>query len=178
MALQNLQTDSYTLFHERQSFIRSHFFAQVLFLICIILAWWGFIQQIVLGIPFGTNVASDNEMIIIWIMVGWVIPALLLITRLDIEVTQSELCFQYVPFHLSPRVIPCSSILRADARNYRLVTYGWGIKYQNGVVSYTISGNEGVCITYLSLDGKEKKILLGSQSALELERVLLKRIKR
>ncbi|MDR2854765.1 MAG: hypothetical protein LBV40_01225 [Methanomicrobiales archaeon] len=177
MTLQDLQTDSYTLFVERQSFIRSHFFVQALFLLFIIFAWWGFIQQIVLGIPFGTNIASDNEMIFVWIMVGWLIPALLAIIRFDIEVTEAELRFQYAPFHLSPRIILRSSIVRIDVQHYHPLLKGWGIKYWRGVVSYTVSGNEGVCITYLSSDEKEKKIFLGSQSAFELERVLLRRKK-
>jgi len=175
MPLEYMQSDSYTLFHERQSLIRSHFFVQALFFFLIILAWWGFIQQIVLGIPFGPNVATDAEILIIWIMAGWLIPALLLSMRLDIEVTQAELRFQYVPFHFSFQVIPCSSILQADVESYRsLFTHGWGIKYRSGVISYTVSGHEGVLITYLSPAGKEKKILLGSQSAFELERVLFK----
>ena len=168
-----MQTDSYTLFHEHQSLIRSHFFVQIIIIICFLGGWWGFVQQIIFGIPFGTNPASDIEMIIIWIMVGWFIPILMGVIGLDIEVTQKELRFRYKPFHFSDQVILCSSILQADADTYRS-WYGWGIKYKKGIVSYTVSGNEGVYITYQTPDGKEKTILLGSKNAGELERVLFK----
>ena len=174
MALRSLKTDSYALYHERQSFIRSHFFAQILFFALIVFSWWVFIQRIVLGIPVEL-VGTDTDVIILWFVAGLFVPALLLVMRLDIEVTQVELRFQYVPFHLSPRIIPHSSIVQVDTESYHLpVTSGSGIKYHGGFVSYTVSGNEGVCIVYLTPAGKEKKIFLGSQSALELEQVLLR----
>ena len=168
-----MKTDSYILFQEHQSLIRSHLFVQIIIIACFLLGWWGFVQQIVFGIPFGTNPTSDIEMILIWIMVGWFIPALMGTACLDIEVTQTELRFRYKPFHFSTQVIPCSSIIQADAGTYRS-WYGWGIKFKRGIISYTVSGNEGIYITYLTSDGKEKKILLGAKNTSELERVLFK----
>ena len=174
------QFDSFSLYHERQFLVREHFFVQIILFICIIVGWWGFIQQILFHIPFGTNPASDVEVIITWIVSGWILPALIITTCLETEVTQSELRFQYKPFHLSAQIIPHSSILQFKCEVYRPFAkfFGWGIRHRDGVTAYTISGNEGLYIVYETGVGTEKKILLGSQSAPELEQVLSKVVKK
>ncbi|MCL2459770.1 MAG: hypothetical protein FWF19_00200 [Euryarchaeota archaeon] len=172
----DIQFDSFSLYHESQSLVRKHLLVQIIVFICIIVGWWGFIQQILFQIPFGTNPASDIEVIIIWIVSGWILPAIIIATRLEIEVTPSELRFQYKPFHVSAHIIPRSSILHVQKEVYRPFArfFGWGIRYRDGVVAYTVSGDEGVYIVHQTTMGAEKKILLGSQRAAELEQVLSK----
>jgi len=172
------QFDYFSLYHERQSLVREHLFVQIILLICIIVGWWGFIQQILFHIPFGTVPGSDIEVIIIWIVSGWLLPILIMSICLDIEVTSSELRFQYKPFHFSPRIILHSSIFHVHKEVYDPLFSGWGIRYRDGVVAYTISGNEGVHILYQTIKGKEKKMLLGSRHAAELEQVLSKAVKK
>jgi len=168
------QFDSFSLYYEHQSFVREHIFVQIILLICIAVGWWRFIQQILFQIPYGTNPASDIEIIVVWVIAGLIVPAIIMAISLEIEITQSELRFQYKPYQLSAKIIPLSSILQCKYEIYRPVATfsGWGIRHRDGVTAYTVSGNEGVFIVYETKRGREKKILLGSQNAQELEQVL------
>ena len=161
------------LFQERQSLTKAHPGVQIVLIACVVIAWYGFIQQIVFGIPFGSK-TSDEAMIFAWIIAGLGIPALIQMTYLDTVVTPDELIFQYRPVHLSPRVIPKAAITSTHADVYHpLATYsGWGISTRHGITSYTIGGNQGVYVTYHTKRGKEKTILIGSQNADALQQAL------
>jgi uncharacterized membrane protein len=175
----DIQFDSFSLYDESQSLVREHLFVQIIVLICIIVGWGVFIQQI-LETPLETNLASDIEIIILWFVAGVLVPAIIIATRLEIEVTPSELRFQYKPFHVSARIIPRSSILYVQKVVYHqsAKSSGWGISYWNGAISYTVAGNEGVYIVYQNTKGTEKMIMLGSQRAAELEKLLSKIVKK
>ncbi|WP_221564871.1 hypothetical protein [Alkalihalobacillus sp. TS-13] len=53
------------LFKENQRFTSWYFIFIVLFLIEM---WYGFIQQIYFGRPFGTNPASDTPLWVLWVL--------------------------------------------------------------------------------------------------------------
>ena len=49
--------------------------------------WWGFIQQIVLGKPWGNNPGPDWMMWLFWVLFGIGLPVFFHILKLTVEVT-------------------------------------------------------------------------------------------
>jgi len=46
------------------------------------LQWWGFVQQILLGIPFGSNPAPDAVMVLFLLCFGIALPLFFVVLRL------------------------------------------------------------------------------------------------
>ena len=127
--------------------------------------WWGFIQQVVFGRPFGDNPAPTWAMVLIWVVFGWGFPAFFLLLRLVVEVTADAVVVGFRP--LSRRVLPIGEIEHVEARQYNaLVEYGgWGVKgWSRQKMAYNVRGNRGVELTLR--DGR--RIMLGSQRSEEL----------
>lgn len=63
--------------------------------------WYGLIRQVVLGLPFGNNPASDAVLILFWIIFGIAFPLVMLKwTKLIVEVREDGLYIRYTLFHL------------------------------------------------------------------------------
>ncbi|MCA9870553.1 MAG: hypothetical protein KC487_09290, partial [Anaerolineae bacterium] len=60
------------LFREEQRFRQSWIWLLILFVAG--LQWWGFIQQIIFGQPWGDNPAPDWMMILFWLLFGIGMP--------------------------------------------------------------------------------------------------------
>lgn len=131
----------------------------------ILIVWYGFIQQIVFGIPFGDNPAPDFAMWLVWLLIGIGLPILLWRARLEVRVQQGQLEYAWYP--LIDRAVQLSDIKSAEAKTYRpIMEYGgWGLRWggRRGW-AYSMRGNRGVFIE--CHDGK--CFLLGSQKADEL----------
>lgn len=121
----------------------------VLFLAAIM--WYGFIQQIILGIPFGDKPAPDWMMVAIWVIFGIIFPLVMLVwVKFMIEVREDGLYVKFSPFHFQYRVF-----LFKDIKHYKLIEYsslkrfgGWGIRINlEGERLYNLSGNEGLQLT-------------------------------
>lgn len=163
------------LFSETQRFRQSW----VLLLIggIAFIAWYSFFQQIVCGIPFGNNPASDTGVVILFIGLGVFLPILFLfIMRLEIQVTQRALWFRFFPLHFRWREVPLDTIADVKAGVYRpMLEYGgWGIRLGIKGVAYTVSGDRGVQVTLKN----RKSFLLGSNRAEEMESLLLSVIRK
>ena len=157
-----------TRFEERQHF-RQIWLWLIIGLVAA-LGWAGFIVQIVLGRPFGTNPGPDWLVWLLWLLVGTGLPALFAWAQLRVTVTDQEVVIRYVPF--SVRRIPLSEILGATAREYdALREYGgWGIKgWSRDKRAYNVSGREGVEL--LLKDGRT--VMIGSARAADLERAIM-----
>lgn len=145
-------------FEEQQRFTQPWLW--VLLAALVGLMGWGFVQQIVLGQPWGTNPAPDLVLWILCPLVGLGIPAFFLALRLDTVVTDEELRVRLRPFRW--RRIPLASVRRCEARTYRpLREYGgWGLRYggKRGW-AYNVKGNRGV---QLELEDA-LPLLIGSQ---------------
>jgi hypothetical protein len=155
------------MFKEEQRFRQWWIWAIVL--VVAALGWWGFVQQIVLGEPFGNNPASDWAVWLLWVFVGLGLPALFAFIRLAIEVTADEVVIRYRP--LLKRRILLADIERVNARTYKAVREygGWGIKgWSFKSVAYNISGDRGVQLTLR--DGR--RIMLGSRRPDELAQAI------
>lgn len=133
------------------------------------LGWWSFIQQIVVGKPFGENPAPDWGVWLLWLFIGIGLPVLFFFIRLVLEVTSDAVVIRYRP--LTRRRIPLADIDQAKMRTYSAIKEygGWGIKgwsFKN--VAYNVSGDQGVELTLR--DGR--RVMLGSQRSQELAQAI------
>jgi hypothetical protein len=145
------------LFREEQRFTET--WIRVLVSAIVIVSWWTFVQQIVLGRPFGTNPAPDGLVWAIFAFAGIALPLFFLLSRLVTVVTPTDLRLHFVL--LKRRTIPLASIRRAEARDYRPIREygGWGIRWagKRGWACAT-RGHRGVL---LEIEG-QKPLLVGS----------------
>ena len=155
------------LFREEQGF-RQWWLALIVGVVAA-LQWWGFIQQIVLGEPWGNNSAPDWMMVVLWLVFGIGLPIFFFwFLKLIVTVTQDEVTISFRPF--TRRTIPLTDIEAFEARDYRPVREygGWGIRGWGNRRAYNVSGNRGVDLKLV--DGRE--IMIGSQQTDELEQAI------
>jgi len=132
------------------------------------LMWYGFIQQIIFGIPFGNQPAPDVMMIILWVIFGVIFPVVMLgILKLIIEVRDDGLYIRFAPFHIKYR-----KFLFKDITHFEVITYnsftrfgGWGIRLNfNGETAYNVSGKQG-----LKIKLSYQTVVIGTEQPEELE---------
>ena len=137
------------------------------------LIWWGFISQIILDEPWGSNPAPDWLMWLLWLGIGIGLPILFNIMRLIVEVRPVEVFIRYFPIHT--RTIPLAEISQVEAREYSPIREygGWGIRgWSSKTAAYNVKGNQGVELTLF--DGR--KIMIGSQKAESLAIAIIARM--
>ncbi len=155
------------LFSEKQYFRRTWVWIPVAFLAG--LSWYGFIQQIVLGNPFGTHPAPDAVIWVVWVVFGLVFPVFFSSLGLTTEVGAEGLWIRFVPF--TRRFIGLQDIRSFMVREYRPIRdYGgrgvrWSPKHG---MAYIVSGNRGVLLELR--DGG--RVLIGSRKPELLASVL------
>ena len=155
-------------FRELQ-YMRHVWWVMLLVLGTAALMWWGFVQQILFGMPWGNNPSPDWMMWILWLVFGIGFPLAFYWMRLIVEVHDQEVSIRYVP--LTSKKISLESIQDVEARTYNpLREYGgWGIRSRSNRKAYNVSGNQGVELTLK--DGR--KVMIGSQKAEELALAIL-----
>lgn len=129
------------------------------------IAWWAFVQQVLLSKPFGTNPAPDLAVVIIWVVFGLAFPLLILAVNLRTDVRDDVVRLRFFPFR--SRTIAIGDIRECQARTYRPIGeyWGWGIRWTPGHGwCYTIKGNRGVQLTLAG----GKRLLIGSDRPEEL----------
>lgn len=129
------------------------------------LCWLGFIQQIILGKPFGTNPGPDWVMWLIWLLMGIAFPVFFHSISLTVKVREDHIEIRYRP--MTTRRISAGEITDFEARSYKPVKEygGWGIKgYSRKKMAYNISGREGVELGLLTGD----RVMIGSNRPQEL----------
>ena len=128
-------------------------------------AWWGFVHQIILGRPIGSNPGPDWSVWLTLLLVGLGLPALFISIRLIVTVERDQITIRYRPF--TTRRIGFDEIEGYKARTYKPVKEyaGWGIKgWSVERMSYSVSGREGVELT---LTGGTR-VMIGSRKAQQL----------
>jgi hypothetical protein len=114
--------------------------------------WVGFVQQIILGRPFGDNPGPDWSVWLLWLGFGIAFPLAFWTMRLIVEISPETLSIRYVP--LLRRSLPLAAIRQVEARRYNpLLEYGgWGIRgWRRGRMMYSIGGNQ--CVEIELQDG-------------------------
>lgn len=131
---------------------------------------WAIIQQIILGIPWGTNPASDTVLILFsFIPLGIVV--LFVFARLETRIDRKGISYRFFPFHTRVRTIFWNDIAGASVRTYNPLTEfgGWGVRLgRNGEKAFNVSGRQGLGIELKS----GKKILIGTRLPEEITRAL------
>lgn len=150
-------------FREEQRF--KQWWIWLLILALAAYSWWGFVQQIVLGQPYGSNPGPDWVIWLVLVLVGIGFPALFVTMRLIVTVRWDQLTIRYKPF--TTRRIGFEEIESYEARTYKPIKEyaGWGIKgWTVERMSYSVSGKEGVELTLR--DGN--RVMIGSQKSGQL----------
>lgn len=129
---------------------------------------YGFVQQVLLGTPFGDKPMSDIGLTIFTtVMIGFLIffASMRLRTRIDGEGIQ----MRYTPF--IKRKYKWSEIQSVEVLQYGFV--GYGIRYgsKHGIV-YNVNGNKGLAIKLKS----GKQFVIGTQRPEELQVFLSNRV--
>lgn len=153
---------SHTTFREEQRFRKLWIWALILFIAA--LQWWGWVQQILLGQPFGDNPGPDWLMWLLLVVFGIAFPIFFFSLRLVVEVNEQGVLLRFIP--LSRRLIQFDEIERCEATDYQpLRDYGgWGIRGLGNNRAFNVSGNQGVRLQLRSGD----VVLIGSQRAADL----------
>jgi len=131
----------------------------------IVIMWWVFYQQIIVGIPFGTNPGPDSLVWGLFVVFGLGLPWLFYALRLTTNVGPEYLWIRFFP--LSSRRIDYRDIDRFYAREYKPIAEygGWGIRWSpDRGMAYNVSGKVGVQIHLKN----GKQLLIGSQRSEEL----------
>lgn len=166
-------------FREVQGFRQPWIWALVLIapVTLLIVFGHGIVQQIVFGEPWGDRSFSDTGLLVFstaMIALSCLPVVLIAWMKLITEVRSDRLVVRFAP--LRGRQIRFDEIVRHEARTYRPIREygGWGIRYSMSGrgMAYNVSGNRGL---QLELSGG-KKILIGSQRAEELDRILQERM--
>lgn len=129
-------------FHEEQRFRQPWIWLVVLGV--AVLQWWGWVQQILLGQPFGNNPAPDWMVWLFWALFGIGLPLFFVYLRLVVEVRDDGVWLRFVP--LTKRAIPFEQIELVEAVDYKpLRQYGgWGVRGLGSNRAYNVSGSQGV----------------------------------
>jgi len=133
------------------------------------LTWYGFIQQIILGKPFGTNPAPDWMMWLMWVAIGLGLPVFFHVLKLIVEVGHDQIHIRYVP--LIRRTIALDEIESYTVRTYRPIREfgGWGIRWGgHRRRAYNVSGDQGVDLKLRN----GQWLMIGSQKPEELAQAL------
>ena len=154
-------------FKETQKFNLS--WKWLLFISLYILMFWALSEQLT---EPGRDLTAIFSMVFSLLMII-VFNIILLIMKLETEINQDRIKFQFKPFHLKPRVIDFNEIQEYNIREYKpLKEYGgYGIQHRiKSGRSYTISGKVGLQIVLKT----GKKILIGTNKSRELQDIINK----
>jgi len=158
---------SKSVFEEVQRF-NQPWLLLVLF-IPVVVFIWGFVQQIIMKVPFGNNPAPDWFFLILFAFLGGLIFLFFkmrLITRID----KSGIAYRFTPFYNKEKMINWSEVSRVEVTRYNpLKEYGgWGIRYGRKGKALNVRGNYGMMIEFHG----GKNLLIGTQKPEELQRTL------
>ncbi|QLC50282.1 hypothetical protein HWN40_08530 [Methanolobus zinderi] len=157
-------TNGVTFFREEQKF--RQLWIRIFVLLLLVFVWYGAIQQLIFGISFGNNPASDPVMFLLLIVFGILFPAFMLSLKMVTEVRNDGLYIRFYPIHRSFRRFTFESIRSYEVRDYSpLKDYGgWGIRFGPKGQAYNVSGSKGVVLVLE--DGK--RLMVGSKQPDEL----------
>ena len=159
----------YVTFSERQRF--NQIWIWLLLGGINLLIIYGFIQQVMLGEPFGTKPTSDLGATLTMLFT-LLMSASLFMMRLNTKVDHEGIRYRFVPFHFKEKMIRWEDVDKAYVRKYNPIREygGWGVRwgsYGKGN-AYNVSGNMGLQLVLKS----GKKVLFGTQRPEELDRAI------
>ncbi len=169
-------------FSEEQRFSNFwlYVFVVIAFTIAIVPTVTALYSQVVLGIPYGDEPATNQGLIVLLvILITMFVLTLLLFKKMKLvtEVRGKGVFYRYPPFIPKFRKIGKEEIEKYEIRKYNPIREysGWGIRYSwaKSGRAYNVKGNIGLQL-YLK-DGR--KILFGTQRSDALKRAMDKMMK-
>ena len=157
-------------FREEQKMLNSWLVLPIVVLVAGV-AWWGFVEQVVLGNQWGNNPGPDWVLWLMLVLFGIGFPVFFMSLRLIVEVHGDYLSIHFTPF--TRRKIAFENIEDAKTRSYHPIREygGWGVKgWSHRKMAYSVSGNQGVDLQLR--DGTS--VMIGSREPKRLERALEK----
>ncbi|SOD95491.1 hypothetical protein [Spirosoma fluviale] len=129
----------------------------------------GFIQQILLGHPFGTKSAPD-AVLILFLIGAWLLTYFTLKANLTTTISSEGVSYQFTPFQRQPKLIAWHEMKTCYIRKYSpLKEYGgWGYRNYPKNSAYTTSGVEGIQVVLKSGDF----ILIGTNKSTQARAVI------
>ncbi len=99
-----------------------------------------------------------------------VTTVLLLITRLEVEINERYISYQFFPFHLKKKKYALNQLQSATIRKFHPIKEMtlWGLYVSAGSKSYHIRGHWGVQLEFVN----GRQLLLGTRKPLELDQTL------
>jgi hypothetical protein len=136
---------------------------------------WQFVQQIIMGIPFGDNPMSNLGVILTGIF-PVAISLLFRLLTLETLVDDEGVKCRFKPFQKKFKVFRPEEIESFEVRKYSPIKDfgGWGIRYGRNGKAFNVSGNQGL---FLELKGR-KNFMIGTQVPDSLRHAVGKVIKR
>jgi hypothetical protein len=136
---------------------------------------YGFISQVIFGIPFGDNPAPDIWFIPIFIFM-FAINYLIYMLRLETRIDENAVTVRMFPFQLKSRVYEWEMIKSSEVRKYSpILEYGgWGLRGFIKNRALNVSGNMGLQLVFTN----GRKLLIGTQKPDKIGELLYKLRKR
>ena len=85
-------------------------------------SWYAWIEQAILGHPFGQHPAPDAVVWLVFLLTGVLLPCFLLVARLVVTVDDTAVRLRWIPF--ARKTIPRDEIRSARAVTYRPIREG------------------------------------------------------
>lgn len=167
------------LFQERQTFKRSPIIWVSMISATAMLAWItiGAYRQILLGDPMGDNYMSDTSLITLVSSVFILLVAIYVFIfshLLEVKVDNGGIYYRFVPYFSRQRYIRWEELEKYWVRKYQPIAEygGWGLRvtFKKSGKAYNIQGDKGLQLVFKN----GKRLLLGTQRAIELDKVLSK----
>lgn len=107
---------------------------------------FGIYRQIGLGIPFGDNPMSNQELLLAFGLFVLFFCWFFFLLRLETEVDETGILYRFRGIHLRQYRISWQEIESLEAVTYKPIREygGWGIRYGFHGKAYSVSGNQGI----------------------------------
>jgi len=159
-----------SLIFEEVQYPKKGVWVLTLCIVCIV--WYGFIQQIIVGIPFGYQPAPSGFISLLFVLFGLALPISIWHCKLVTQVRSDGIHIRLAPFHRRARIFSYDMIQSYELIDYSPLTHfgGWGIRINHfGETSYSMNGNRG-----LFLNTTKGHYVIGTQNPKALEQSVKK----
>ncbi len=157
------------IFNETQRF--TQWFIWLLIAAILLLLGYCCYQWYVLGVSVDSVSPNDIGEQLLVIVCLLAVPVLFFFLRLNTQIDEKGIHYQFVPFHFSRKTISWSDIKECHVRQYSPITAygGWGYRLstRNGK-AYSVSGKKGIQMELITGD----KILIGTQKEVGAQQVI------
>jgi len=152
-------------FLEQQRF--RQFWIYLVIAIPVVVTWWGFLEQIILGRSWGDRPVPNWVVILVWLVFGLGFPWFFWSLRMTTRVDASGIEVRWWPVRAGV-TLAYTEVERHEVILYRAIREfgGWGIRWGgNNRRAYNVSGSQGV--EFFLSDGRS--IVIGSERAEEFD---------